>query len=341
MFTLHIHVAGSPPQAVILEGGRYPVGRGPDNSVRIEIPSVSDSHAEFVVDESGALWLRDLGSTNGTSVNGQPVVEAALKPGDSVKLGDAIIRIQGSASPVPTPVTAAATTGAGRGYLADLAGAFVYPFRGDSLPIVAGMSIAATLCDLLPGALGVASIILGFATYVVMLSVFRLIIQATIQGEERVPDPSMNYDLGEIRDVLVPYYALSLFAFLPMTLSRFVPDAPKSLPLVLGVLAVLFLPMALLLLTVTENFWAANPWNAIRSFARAPVGYLPAVALFAGMLGLVSLELLPTDYYAGHRLITLGVGIVAGLVQIYLIFVLGRVLGLYYRHHEQRLRWLD
>jgi hypothetical protein len=50
-------------------------------------PSVSGKHAELVVDSSGAL-LRDLGSTNGTRVNGERISEQRLRAGDQVVFGN-------------------------------------------------------------------------------------------------------------------------------------------------------------------------------------------------------------------------------------------------------------
>jgi hypothetical protein len=48
------------------------IGRRPSNSLQIEDSFVSGAHAELVFDE-GSWWLIDLGSTNGTFINGRPV----------------------------------------------------------------------------------------------------------------------------------------------------------------------------------------------------------------------------------------------------------------------------
>ncbi len=59
------------------------VGRGEDCDVRVEHKSVSKFHC-VIVKTDGLLLLRDLGSTNGTRVNGQRVRRAALLPNDTV-----------------------------------------------------------------------------------------------------------------------------------------------------------------------------------------------------------------------------------------------------------------
>ena len=55
--------------------------------------TVSSQHAEFF-EKSGALWIRDLHSTNGTYVNGKPVLhEELLQAGDLIQFADAAYRL--------------------------------------------------------------------------------------------------------------------------------------------------------------------------------------------------------------------------------------------------------
>jgi pSer/pThr/pTyr-binding forkhead associated (FHA) protein len=64
----------------------YTIGRAPENSIRLEDNSVSGRHAELAVVAENC-WLKDLGSTNGTLINGQPVTEAQLRAGDRIRFG--------------------------------------------------------------------------------------------------------------------------------------------------------------------------------------------------------------------------------------------------------------
>jgi pSer/pThr/pTyr-binding forkhead associated (FHA) protein len=64
----------------------YTIGRAPENLIRLEDISVSGRHAQIVVIAENC-FLKDLGSTNGTLVNGQPVSEVQLRPGDRVRFG--------------------------------------------------------------------------------------------------------------------------------------------------------------------------------------------------------------------------------------------------------------
>ena len=69
-----------------LKAGINSLGRGPANDVTLDDPSVSGSHCQIVVD-GGKTVIRDLGSTNGTYVNRARVLEAPLRPGETIQLG--------------------------------------------------------------------------------------------------------------------------------------------------------------------------------------------------------------------------------------------------------------
>jgi hypothetical protein len=73
-------------------GGRLMLGRSSDCQLIFGDDTVSRCHAELrLVD--GRWMLRDLGSSNGTWVNGRRVMEAEVAPGDDVQLGGLAIRI--------------------------------------------------------------------------------------------------------------------------------------------------------------------------------------------------------------------------------------------------------
>ena len=72
---------------------RITIGRSLICGLALTDNAVSGTHCEIVASESGFL-LRDLGSTNGTSVQGVRVREAWLKPGDAIQLGRTVIRFE-------------------------------------------------------------------------------------------------------------------------------------------------------------------------------------------------------------------------------------------------------
>lgn len=95
-------------QAVIeVDGRRHPltrartvIGRGSDADITISDAGSSRKHAEILWDGERAM-MRDLGSTNGTKVNGAKVSEAALPTDTTITIGrtDLVFRVVPVASP--------------------------------------------------------------------------------------------------------------------------------------------------------------------------------------------------------------------------------------------------
>jgi pSer/pThr/pTyr-binding forkhead associated (FHA) protein len=62
------------------------IGRAPENTIVIDHPSVSSRHAQL--QRSGQTYrLKDLGSTNGTRVNGIPATDTLLRVDDRIRFG--------------------------------------------------------------------------------------------------------------------------------------------------------------------------------------------------------------------------------------------------------------
>lgn len=77
-----------------LTGDTLTIGRLPENQAAIPDPSVSGKHC--VIERDGNKYtVRDLGSTNGTQVNGARVNSSRLKPKDIVKVGSVDLMFDG------------------------------------------------------------------------------------------------------------------------------------------------------------------------------------------------------------------------------------------------------
>jgi len=76
---------------VALPNQMVTIGRAPDNDVVVGDPATSGHHGRIEV-RSGFFWISDLGSTNGTLVNGEPVIEKQLADGDQVAIGQNTLR---------------------------------------------------------------------------------------------------------------------------------------------------------------------------------------------------------------------------------------------------------
>jgi FHA domain/Domain of unknown function (DUF1707) len=74
------------------EGGRLVLGRAPGCQLVFSDDTVSRRHAELRFHE-GRWIVRDLGSSNGTWVNGRRVMEAEVAPGDELQLGGWALRL--------------------------------------------------------------------------------------------------------------------------------------------------------------------------------------------------------------------------------------------------------
>ncbi len=81
------------------------VGRKDECDVRLEHKSVSKMHC-VIVKTDGLLLLRDLGSTNGTRVNGQRVRRAALLPNDQLAIANYKFRVLLGPDAPPPPANA-------------------------------------------------------------------------------------------------------------------------------------------------------------------------------------------------------------------------------------------
>ena len=95
--------SGCPPGALVLPDGKriqignrvITIGRLQDSTVCIDDPSISRNQAEVLLRETGYL-LSDLGSTNGTLVNGRRISQHVLTDHDQIEFGSYRIRFEAS-----------------------------------------------------------------------------------------------------------------------------------------------------------------------------------------------------------------------------------------------------
>jgi hypothetical protein len=89
---LRLRLAGG--AAVPLTHTPFVLGRGADCDLVVPDLTVSRRHAEIRHGPGGGLEIRDLGSRNGTFVNGERVAAAPVAPGDTLALGSAELRLE-------------------------------------------------------------------------------------------------------------------------------------------------------------------------------------------------------------------------------------------------------
>ncbi len=86
--------AGVPTYALLFGGESHPlrnqtivIGRSRECDIHVADPNVSRRHAEVRPDGSGGFTLIDLGSTNGTELNGKRASQVRLSEGDTITVG--------------------------------------------------------------------------------------------------------------------------------------------------------------------------------------------------------------------------------------------------------------
>ncbi len=92
-----------PPPPLALRRERVVIGRSRGCDLRLPSGDASRRHAE-IVPVTGGYVMRDLGSTNGTFVNGERVDQRQLRPGDRIRIGsNSILFCQVDAAFDPAP----------------------------------------------------------------------------------------------------------------------------------------------------------------------------------------------------------------------------------------------
>lgn len=102
-----ILVTGDGPPEYPL-GAFNTVGRHPDNTVQVLDRIVSKEHCRITKGPNGGYTLRDIGSLNGSYVNGERITERRLATGDQLTLGNTVLRFEDDeeqAAPVLRNVT--------------------------------------------------------------------------------------------------------------------------------------------------------------------------------------------------------------------------------------------
>ncbi|MFF8946493.1 FHA domain-containing protein [Streptomyces sp. NPDC014864] len=98
-----LHVVAGPDAGGVhlLHGGQITVGRSADADVPLDDPDVSRVHCAVTVGSDGRVSVADLGSTNGTVLDGRPVGTRPVRfaPGALLRIGESALRLTPAAGP--------------------------------------------------------------------------------------------------------------------------------------------------------------------------------------------------------------------------------------------------
>ncbi|MEU1677193.1 FtsK/SpoIIIE domain-containing protein [Streptomyces roseifaciens] len=146
-----LHVVSGPDAGGVhlLHGGEVHVGRSATADIPLDDPDVSRLHCAVVLHDDGTVTLRDLGSTNGTALAGEPVGEEPVRfpAGELLRVGESVLSLHAADGASPRVLPAAPD---GEGHLrvggslpaagpAAPTGAVAPPVRGAWLGAPAGL----------------------------------------------------------------------------------------------------------------------------------------------------------------------------------------------------------
>ena len=86
----------------LLPGSLKTIGRAPGVDFVVDAALVSRVHCRLTLSDANELLLEDLGSTNGTFVNGHKVVKTVLSDGDKLTVGRVEFTVSAELSAEPT-----------------------------------------------------------------------------------------------------------------------------------------------------------------------------------------------------------------------------------------------
>ena len=102
MARLLIKTKGLGAHAIELRMGVNHVGRDPNCEQHLDHHTISSLHCELSLTHDG-IYLRDCSSTNGTFLNGEPVKETWLRPGQELRLGEVELYVESVDATIAIP----------------------------------------------------------------------------------------------------------------------------------------------------------------------------------------------------------------------------------------------
>ena len=363
------------------------------------------------------VTVKDLNSSNGTQIDGQPVTESALLPGQTLQVGEVQLRLEQMAtlahapaqSPVEvrmtssehckyhprsaarfhcpkcgqsvcelcvntrhvagvskmfcrkcavecTPLTPAKRTAAESGdvsFFGQLMGAFKFPLKGDGLILITVGTFFLLALNAVKYVAKFGLMYGWFATgFLTVLGVgyltayLRRILNSTALGDDEMPGWPEISDYSS--DIVAPFRQLLftiVFCFIPaIGLAIYAafgnPEGDTSwmgwTSLASIVLGAIYFPMAFMAVAMFDSIAAVNPLLIVPSIMKVLKEYVLVVVL----LGIVmTVNGLSKNYLPNLIHIPLVPTIIAGLLQLYLLIVVMRILGLLYREKQYELAW--
>ena len=244
-----------------------------------------------------------------------------------------------------------------KGFFARLPAAFIYPFRGSGLLVLLVSTFVLALMGFLNNIWWVLVLPLRIIAYGYIFSFMQNIIHSTANEEEQMPDlPGFDDVLGGAFRLAVTVlicfalpFAIFMLRFLEM-LSIQAPDVPASAMIVTMVLGCLYFPMAFLAVAMKDSALAANPLVVVPAILKVPLRYLVTTVFVIGIYllrqfgGAAASHAGTTGHVTRHMstlFLTFGIRAAWSLINVYLLTVSMRILGLLYVTNKQKFGWFE
>jgi hypothetical protein len=225
-----------------------------------------------------------------------------------------------------------------RSFFQDLSRSIIFPVVGKGGYILAGgVLLTAVMLVFLYMSIGFAAIfgLILFLFYLIYMTGYLAgVLTASAGGDDEPPDwPDLGSFWDECLSPTLLILAAVLVSYLPAIIAAFA-GASSLTQWLLGWLAVVYMPMAIMASLMHQSFGGLNPVLVVRSIAKSLPEYAFAMAVLMAiyMLGTWMVGLLAE----GDSFLVL---LAAGVVMLYMYIVEARVIGLVYRHCEDRLLW--
>ena len=226
-----------------------------------------------------------------------------------------------------------------RNFFVLLPGAFAYPFRGRGKFLLIGGAIffwVARFLSVVPlVGIVIAIFVAGY------LCAFMLnVIDSSGKGDRELPNWPDFSDFAS--DILYPLFLVIgtvALCFLPAIVLLIVPAfsdwETTRLVRIAFVAGLLYLPMGLMAVALRDSLAALNPLLIIPSIVRVPLQYLTACVLLAAV---VALRYFAGRFVGGALPLLIGL-LIVDFLGLYFLMVEMRILGLIYYGNEKRFRW--
>jgi len=237
-----------------------------------------------------------------------------------------------------------------KGFFARFPGAFIYPFRGSGLLVLIVSTLVLAAVDYMGSSW--MFILMKIAAYGYLFSFMQNIIHATANEEEEMPDlPGFDDVFGGAFRLVVTVLAAFTLPIAFAVLKFFdVMDVPTSALVATMVLGCLYFPMAFLAVAMKDTALAANPLVVIPAIFKVPLGYLVTVLVVIGIFavrqfGAAAAGLAEGAGYTTRDMsvmfMSFGLRAVWSLLNVYLLTVSMRTLGLLYVTNKHKIGWFD